>query len=255
MIERKFVHDKIKEFQIKNYIITQIIGAGHSSTQLKRTPLGDKIEIHAAKPGFVVGRKGGNIRDLTEALRVKFGLENPQIEIVELKEPMLDARVVAERIALALEKHGIQRFKKVGHNVMENAMKAGALGIEVLVSGKIPSAKARTWPFYQGYMKKSGSVAQFEVDKAQSRAELKSGTVGIKVMIMGPDTKLPDDIRLVGEEESDLQKRVEAAKASGVVVGGAVEVAEPASSVEVIAELEDVAETPVAEAAPKRKKK
>ncbi len=226
MIERKFVSDKIKEFQISNFISKQLVGAGYSGAQLKRTPLGDKVEISAAKPGLVVGRKGGNIRDITEALKNNFKLENPQVEIVEIKEPMLNAKVVGERIALGLERHGLQRFKRIGHNVMEQAIKSGALGIEVSMSGKIPSAKARTWTFYQGYMKKSGSVSQFEVDNAEARAELKSGTVGIKVKIMGPGIKLPDDIRLIGEEESDVQKRIEAAKASRVMAGGIEEVEE-----------------------------
>ena len=120
MIERKFVAERIKEFEIRNYVSSQIIGAGHGTTFVKRTPLGDKVEIHAAKPGFVVGRKGGNIRDLTEGLRVRFNLENPQVEIVEIKEPMVDAKVVAEKISLLWLRPGSRgalRFSAAaGHN-------------------------------------------------------------------------------------------------------------------------------------------
>ena len=68
---------------------------------------------------------------------------------------------------------------------------------------------------YQGYLKKSGSVAQYLVDKAISTAELKTGTIGIQVSIMPPDIKLPDAISVKGEEASITEKRIQAAKAAG----------------------------------------
>ncbi|MBW3013122.1 30S ribosomal protein S3 [Candidatus Woesearchaeota archaeon] len=214
MIERQFIKERLKEFEIEKFIYDKIPGAGFSHTKVVRTPLGDKIIIYAAKPGLVVGRKGENIRNITEGLSKKFKLENPQVEIAEIEEPMLNARVVAEKIKSALEKFGLMRFKRIGYSMLEAVMGSGALGVEILISGRIPSARARTWRFYQGYLKKSGTTSYLDVDKATTRAELKTGTVGIKVRIMPPDTKLPDDIRLIGEEETEVAKRVEAAKAA-----------------------------------------
>lgn len=199
MIERKFIAEKVKEFQIQQYIDQTLKNVGHSSTKLVRTPLGEKIIIHASRPGLVVGKKGENIKKLTSTLKRKFNLENPQIEIAEVTEPNLDAQIVAERIASTLERFGIQKFKAIAHKTLQDVMGAGALGIEIRISGKVPSARAKSWRFYQGYLKKCGNVALTQVKRAKTFATLRPGTVGVKVAIMPPDVKLPDDIEVKKE--------------------------------------------------------
>lgn len=194
MIERKFVSQKIKEFAIKEYVRENLSRVGLSDVKLQRTPLGEKIIISSSRPGLVVGRSGTNISKLTKDLKQKFNLENPQIEIEEVINIGLDANIIAEMIANSLEKFGLARFKGIGHKAMSDIMGAGALGVEILMSGKIPSSRAKTWRFYQGYLKKCGDIAVSQVKVAYSAANLKSGTVGIKVSIMTPDIKLPDRI-------------------------------------------------------------
>ena len=201
MIERKFVAEKIKEFQIEEYITQNLDNVGHSHTKMVKTPLGEKIIIFASRPGLIVGRKGQNIKQLTKALKKKFDLENPQIEISEVENPNLDARIVAEKIVSSLEKFGSEKFKAIGHKIMTDVMRSGALGIEVVVSGKVPSARAKSWRFYSGYLKKCGDVAIIGVRKADVQAQLKTGIIGVKVSIMPPDIKLPDDVELVEEKE------------------------------------------------------
>ena len=119
-----------------------------------RTPLGEKIIIYTSRPGLIVGRKGENIKKLTKNLKKKFDLENPQIEIAEVDKIMLDPQIVAERIASSLERFGSNRFKGIGHKTMEEVIQSGALGIEIVISGKIPGARAKSWRFYKGYLKK-----------------------------------------------------------------------------------------------------
>jgi small subunit ribosomal protein S3 len=199
MIERNFIAQKTKEYYIKKYIEEKLKGVGISEIKLKKIPLGEKIIISAFKPSLVVGSKGNNIKDLSKVLKQKFKLENPQIEINEVKDVYLDANIVANKIASSLEKFGSARFKGVGHKMMENVLRAGALGVEVVVSGKIPSARAKSWRFYQGYLKKCGDIAQVGVRKAQASALLKSGVVGIKVAIMPPNLELPDSIEILKE--------------------------------------------------------
>ena len=99
MIEREFITQKTKEFYIKKYIEGKLKGAGISQIKLKKIPLGEKIIIYTSKPSLIVGSKGSNIRDLTKELKQNFKLENPQIEINEVKNVFLDANIVAERIA------------------------------------------------------------------------------------------------------------------------------------------------------------
>lgn len=204
MIEKKFVEQKVKEAMIEEYITNRLKNVGHSQTKLQRTPLGEKIIISTSHPGLVVGRKGDNIKDLTINIKREFKLENPQIEIAEVENPFLDSRIVAERIASTLEKFGANKFKGVGHKTMTDVLLAGALGVEILISGKIPGARAKTWRFYAGYLKKCGDIAITKVKRANVYAQLKSGTVGVKVTIMPPDVQLPDKVTIKDFEEPKL---------------------------------------------------
>ena len=199
MIERKFVAQNMKEYLIQDYISKALTNVGLSHTKLVKTPSGDKIIIFAARPGLIVGRKGSNIKELTMVLKTKFGLENPQIEIAEVGNVNLDPQIVAEKIASSLERFGTQRFKGIAHKMLTDVINAGARGIEVLISGKIPGARAKTWRFYAGYLKKCGDIAINGVERAISAAKLKTGTVGVIVSIMPPTVVLPDDISIYDE--------------------------------------------------------
>src|SRR3989344_191216 len=111
MIEKQFVNQKIKEFQIQEYIKEEFSGTGFSHIDIQRTPLGEKVIIYTTRPGLVVGKKGENIRKLTIVLKKKFNMENPQIEIGELQNPMLDANFIADRISSTLVRFGSKKFK------------------------------------------------------------------------------------------------------------------------------------------------
>jgi small subunit ribosomal protein S3 len=197
---KKIVEQKIKEYQIQEFIKDNLKQVGLSGSRLQMTPLGEKVIVNAARPGLIVGRKGQSIKKLTLQLKKKFNMENPQIEINEIQDSVLDAGIIAERIATSLERFGSARFKAIGHKVLEDVMNAGALGIEVVVSGKVPSTRAKRWRFYQGYLKKSGDIAITGVRTAYSAAQLKSGTIGIQVRIM-PPIDLPDRIKVKAPEE------------------------------------------------------
>ena len=212
MIERKFISQKIKEYQIQEYIEENLKNVGHSHTKMVKTPLGEKIVLYASKPGLIVGRKGQNIKELTKTLKSKFGLENPQVEISEVGEVNLDANIVAEKITDALERFGSQKFKAIGHKSMESVMGAGALGIEIIISGKVPSSRAKSWRFYSGYLKKCGDISIMGVDRAHAQAKLKTGVIGVKVSIMPPGTELPDRIELIKEKESKVEEVKEEVK-------------------------------------------
>ena len=214
MIERKFVAEKKKEFQVHEYIGEFLDNVGYSKTKLVKTPLGEKVVIFASRPGLIVGRKGANIKQLTKSVKGRFNLDNPEIEIAEVPNPSLDADIIAEKIASYLERFGTQKFKAIGHKIMTEVMGAGALGIEIKISGKVPSSRAKTWRFYQGYLKKSGDVSVSGVRRSHKQAQLKTGIVGIQVRIMPPDTKLPDDISVLSAEQEAAQKPAEESRAA-----------------------------------------
>jgi len=207
MIERKIVAEKMREFLVEGFLNETFNKVGHSHTLIKKTPVGEKITIYASRPGLIVGARGANIKRVTRLLKSKFKLENPQIDIVEEKQPEINAQLVADNIAYQFERFGSQRFKAIGYRVMEGATRAGAMGIEILVSGKVPSTRARTWRFYQGYLKKSGDIAVSGVRTAYSQAKLKTGVVGIQVRIMPSDLILPDKLELRRELEEVSDKK------------------------------------------------
>lgn len=216
MMEREFISQRIKEWQIQAFVERALTNVGHSHTIMKKTPLGEKIVVFASRPGLVVGRRGANIKDLTLQLKKQFNLENPQIEISEVENIFLDPNIVAEKIVSSLERFGTARFKGIGHKMMEKIMEAGARGVEIIISGKVPGARARSWRFYQGYVKKCGDAAQSAVRRTVRSAQLKPGTVGIQVSIMPPGIRLPDDVRFkeseaVTAEQVAVVETVEAA--------------------------------------------
>jgi len=203
MIERQFIAQKIKEFQIQEYVGKVLGKAGYSHTEIKRTPLGDKVIIFTTRPGIVVGKKGENIKKLTQVLKSRFKMENPEIEIGEVKEPMIDEQYVADKIAYSIERFGAKRFKSVGYKVLQEVINAGAIGAEIVLSGRIPSARARSWRFSAGYLKKSGDISENKVHRCIAIVVIKAGVVGIKVSIMTPDIELPDKYLMLDLEKQE----------------------------------------------------
>ncbi|HLD97937.1 MAG TPA: 30S ribosomal protein S3 [Candidatus Nanoarchaeia archaeon] len=195
MEERKFVKFKKEEFEIKEFV-KNYLGKGRvSKVNIEYTPIGEKVIMLTSKPGLIIGRGGEKIEKLTEVLRKTFHFENPHIEIQEIKNINLDAQAVADEIAINLENTGPVKFKIVSYKLMQQIIDAGALGVEIKLAGKLPSARAKTWRFKKGYLKKVGDSAKI-VDKASAVARTRPGTVGITVSILHPDAKIHDQIDL-----------------------------------------------------------
>ncbi|MFH1608114.1 MAG: 30S ribosomal protein S3 [archaeon] len=195
MEERNTVKFKKDEFNVKEYI-KESLGKGKvSRIKIEYTPVGEKVIVSTHKPGIVIGRKGEKIHELTMILKNKFKLENPSVEIDEIKYPEFDAQIIADEIALGLERFGPLRFKVIAYRTLQKVMKAGALGVEIKLGGKLPSKRARKWKFTQGYLKKTGNEARV-VDRAQAIAQTKPGTVGVKVAILSPHVVMKDRIKI-----------------------------------------------------------
>jgi len=195
MEERNIVKAKKEEFAIKEYVKFSLGKREISSVKIEYTPVGTKIIVSTHKPGLVIGRKGERIEELTADLKKNFKLENPHIEIDEITEPEFDAQINADEIALTLERFGPLRFKSTAYRTLQKIIDAGALGVEIRLGGKLPGSRAKSWRFSQGYLKKAGEPAKM-VSSAQSRAQTKPGTVGIKVSILSPHIQLKDRVKI-----------------------------------------------------------
>ena len=193
MEEKQTVKFKKDEFAIRESI-KKTLGKGKvSKVKIEYTPVGEKVIISTNKPGLIIGRGGERLNEIAEYLKKNFKFENLHLEIDEIREPEFDSQIIADDIALGLEKFGPLKFKVIAYRTLEKVMKAGALGCEIRLSGKLPGARAKTWRFAQGFLKKTGDTAKV-VDRAQARAETKPGTVGIKVSILSPHAILKDKI-------------------------------------------------------------
>jgi small subunit ribosomal protein S3 len=193
MEEKKFVTFKKEELGVKEYIKLSLGKGKISYASIEYTPIGEKIIVATSRPGLIIGRKGEKIDELTRVLKKKFKLDNPHIEIREITEPNLDAQLVADEIAMMLERQGSLKFKVIAYKTLQAIMRSGALGAEIVLGGKLPSERARSWRFAEGYLKKTGDPSKV-VDSAQAQAKTLPGIIGIKVRILPPNAYIHDKI-------------------------------------------------------------
>ena len=205
MEEKKFVGVRKDEYNIKQFV-KRMFGKGKfSSINIEYTPVGEKIIVATHKPGWIIGKRGEKINELTEVLKRRFKMENPHVDIEEIMHPEFDAQLTADDIALTLERFGAMKYKASAYRALGRIKNGGALGAELVLSGKLPSDRARVWMFSFGYLKKTGDASNL-VDRAESVAETKQGIVGIKVAILSPGVKMPDQIT-VDKELLDAVKK------------------------------------------------
>lgn len=204
MEEKKFVQLKKDELSVKEFV-KRALGKGRiSRVNIEYTPVGEKIIIATTMPGYVIGRKGEKIFELTRVLKKQFKLENPHIEIQEIGRPEFDAQNVADEIALMLERLGSLKFKIIAYKMLDKIMRAGALGAELRLSGKLPSERAKSWRFANGYLKKTGDTAKI-VNRANSVAKTALGVIGVKVSILPPDAVIHDKIDITDELKARIK--------------------------------------------------
>jgi small subunit ribosomal protein S3 len=193
-VVKHFISKAKKRAEIDEFLQKKLEKAGYGGVNIAETPLGTHIVIYAMRPGLVIGRGGETIRELAKVLEEKFGVSNPQISVSEIEVPELNPYIVATRIASALER-GVH-FRRAGFWALNQVMEAGALGAEIIISGKLRTERARYEKFKAGYLPKCGDPAMKYMRKAEVHVQLKPGIYGIKVRIMPPDAKFPDKIQI-----------------------------------------------------------
>jgi small subunit ribosomal protein S3 len=179
---------------IDEFLSRELVRAGYGGVDMAKTPIGTRVTIYAVKPGLIIGRGGENIKRLTRILEEKFKLYNPQIAVAEVPVPELNPHIMASKIASALEA-GVH-FRRACYWALNNIMKAGALGCEIIISGKLTTERARYEKFKSGYLPKVGEPVHKYVRRAVVYTLLKPGLFGIQVTIVPPEYKSPDQIQV-----------------------------------------------------------
>ena len=182
LLNKHFIDQMIKRMEMKRFIQDYFKGEVFSDIDIERTPLGLRIIINTSKPGRIIGMGGRKINELSEKLKERFKIENPQLDVKGIRNPNLDAKIVAKQIVLALESGN--NFKKIGNLFMKKIMDEGALGVQIIISGKLGGSKGRTEKFSTGYLKYCGDTAERLIEFGFDEALVKLGKIGIQVRIM-----------------------------------------------------------------------
>lgn len=176
---KDYVNNLHQDFAIRDLIGEQAPRAGVSRIEIERFPGKVKILVHTAKPGVLIGRKGENVKRLRAELEVLVG-KKIDLEIKEIKDPDLDAYLVAKNIADQLERR--ISFQRAMKRAIQQAMRQGAQGIRVEVSGRLSGAEmARSINMREGRVPRQ--TLRADIDYALAEALTTYGRIGVKVWI------------------------------------------------------------------------
>jgi len=211
MKERIFVKKLKENVRLENVVRTEFKSAKCGEVEVQQTPIMTRIVIHTTTPGLVIGTGGENIKRVVEILKTKYNIENPQIDIKKIESPDLDPQIVAKSIATSIES-GVNH-KRLGNYYAQKIMDAGAIGCEIILSGKLSGERSRRVRFVEGYIKKCGEPSERDVLTGFSLANPKLGNIGVTVKIMLKYTDVLRDLQRSIREEA-LRKGVEEKKES-----------------------------------------
>ena len=217
-VAKDLMKESVRRVQVHKHVQEKTARAGFGGLSIQRTPLGTHIRITAERPGLVIGRKGGDIQNLTDELERKFGYENLQVEAGEVSNFALNPLIMASKVANALERGW--NYRRAGNSMLQRIMDSGARGCQITIAGKLTGLRHRTEKFVSGNIKFCGEPALQLMNVGIAQAKLKPGTIGVKVAIMRPDAKLPDEIEVAKPEtpaevteEKDEEVEIETSKA------------------------------------------
>ncbi|MBI3859962.1 MAG: 30S ribosomal protein S3 [Thaumarchaeota archaeon] len=199
------------------YLEKALREAGYGGLEVQKSPVGITLKVYVARPGLAIGRRGTGIKELTENVAARFGLQNPQIAVTEVANPELNARIMAARIAQIVSRG--TAFRRAAQWSVNNVMNAGAAGVEISVAGKLRSDRSHGEKYRAGVVPKSGDTADRSVNEATTDVLLKLGLYGIKVKIalkdaLPPDFVLKEDIK-EEEKKENGQTQAEGTEEAG----------------------------------------
>lgn len=172
----ELLHEDLK---IRKFVMEKLQQAGVPRVEIERAANRVKVSVHAAKPGIVIGRGGQEVENLRKALETMTG-KQVAVNIVEIKKPELDAKLVADSVAQQLEKR--VSFRRAMKQTVGRTMRAGAQGIKISCSGRLGGAEiARTEWYNEG--KVPLHTLRADIDYGFAEANTTYGKIGVKVWI------------------------------------------------------------------------
>merc|ERR1712233_159285 len=211
--KRKFVADGVFYAELHELLVRELAEDGYSGVEIRQTPARHEIIIRATRTQNVLGEKGRRIRELTSVVQKRFNFAPGSVELYAEKVVNRGLCAVAQAESLRFKLLGGLAVRRACYGVLRFIMESGALGCEVIVSGKIRAQRAKSMKFVDGLMIHSGDPVNEYVDMACRHVLLRQGVLGIKVKIMlpwdpsgkiGPKKPLPDHVSIVEPKEETL---------------------------------------------------
>ena len=191
---KNVMSNNYKNMELDEYLKEALKETGYGGVDIQKTPIGTRITLYVTRPGLVIGRKGAGIKDLTSKLEQKFGLNNPQVSVMEIEVPELNPKIMANRIAQLVERG--TAFRRAAMWTINTVMGAGAMGVEVTIAGKLRSERAHFEKHVVGVMPKSGNSADKIVKLGVTDVLTKMGLMGIQLRI-ALKNEMPSEFELI----------------------------------------------------------
>merc|ERR1712063_182840 len=211
--KRKFVAGGVFKAELNSFLTRELAEDGYSGVEVRLAPTRTEIIILATRTQNVLGEKGRRIRELTALVQRRFGFSEDSVELYAEKVLNRGLCAVAQCESLRYKLLGGLAVRRACYGVLRLIMESGALGCEVIVSGKLRAARAKAMNFKDGYMVSSGNPVEEYIDSAVRHVMLRQGVLGLKVKIMkewdpkgkvGPKTPLPDVVTVHQPKDDEL---------------------------------------------------
>ena len=187
---KNVIKDNYNMMLLNDFLREKIKDAGFSNVEISKTPTGTKIILHVTRPGIVIGRKGAGIKSLTEKIQTDFGYKNPQISVEEVQKPELSPSVMCNRMASHIERG--TAFRRATMWTMNQIMEAGAMGVQITISGKLRGDRSAFEKHTQGILPRAGKYAEEIVSEDIVHTKTPMGLIGIKIRIARKEKVVPE---------------------------------------------------------------
>ena len=187
---KNVIKDNYNMMLLNDFLREEIKESGFHKVEVSKTPSGTKIALYVTRPGIVIGRKGSGIKQLTEKVESDFGFKDPQISVEEVQKAELSPSVMCNRMAAHIERG--TAFRRATMWTMNQIMEAGAMGVQITISGKLRGDRSAFEKHVQGVLPRAGNYAKNVVSEDIVHVKTKMGLIGIRIRIANKEKIVPE---------------------------------------------------------------
>ena len=203
---KNVIKDSYNIMLLNDFLKERIKESGFSKVEISKTPTGTKITLHVTRPGIVIGRKGTGIKELTEKIEKDFGLKNPQISVEEIAKAELSPSVMCNRMSSHIQRG--TAFRRVTMWTMKQIMEAGAMGVQITISGKLRGDRSAFEKHTMGVLPRAGNYAKDLVSEDITHTKTPMGLIGIKIRIARKEKLVPEfKLKTLSKTTTEVSKQ------------------------------------------------